>query len=403
IYEHREDGSKPDPAFRFPVEFAGDDSESDVGPEDTDITYIKPEMQGEDDEDAEPVQCSQRSWARRGCTSPPPFHEEAADYAQIVRPAYYEPGPIREAAKFPRPEGAVITRFLRVPSDLRHENMNAVIRYPELVKRVGHEAVIPVKRIADRLCRIVVQTEHGGLVIKNVNGKKIPCLVPMDRNDLWTRYKVSDAHTDIIPDLICLEGKGRKGCRMNPPRRWNPSTWNQVRWCRRCETFLHVVCIRHFEVDLCMQAHRLDAYGQPYLRYHLEEHNFALDDPPRMPFADSADAELQDDVHDEMELFPMPRTTWHEVAALPIRRRTFPMEAPETNEIVIQHAIQQVAEGNGAAVVPDVDEWLHEIAPLAGLRGAKVILNKNLRQLRSVGKGSGPRWYLCPGCEAQIV
>ena len=154
--------------------------------------------------------------------------------------------------------------------------------------------------------------------------------------------------------------------------------------------------------DISYYADRFNAYGQPYLSYLLEQHVFPEDEPRRMRYGFTDDAEDHNDVHDERGLFPMPQTTWQEVAVLPIRRRTFPMETPETNEVVIQHAIQQVLGGHGADAVPDVSAsgWLHDISPQAGLRGAKFILNKNLRQLRH---GTPPRRYLCPGCQAQII
>ena len=125
VYVAREDGRAPDAAFRFPVEYHCDDSESDVESGDTHTAYIKPSKQAEeDDEDAVPTIRSQRSWARRGCNSPPPFQDAAADFAQLLGPAYYHPGTAREAASLPRPDGAVVTRFLRVPGELRHYNMN---------------------------------------------------------------------------------------------------------------------------------------------------------------------------------------------------------------------------------------------------------------------------------------
>ncbi|TRM55857.1 hypothetical protein BD626DRAFT_441790 [Schizophyllum amplum] len=393
IYEYRPDGDKPNPSFNFPVVYSGQDSESE--PELDNITYVKPEKMTDAEEDDEPVFCSHSSWARRGCMTDPPFHEEALNYAQVDGPAYYGPG---ARGGLPRPDGAVLTRFMRVPGDLQHPNMSALVRYPNFVKSTGPKSVIPLKGMAAKLGRIVVQTDHGGLVVKNDGGRRVPCMVPMDHTDLWYHYTVADAQSDITPDIMCLaDGL----CKSTPSRQWNPSIWCQIRWCRRCENFMHVLCMRRQQIhDLAFYADYLDEWDQSYLRYLLQEHDFAPDEPPRMPFGFDHDPDLGEDVHDEAEAYPMPQTTWAEVAALPIRRRTFPTEAPETNEVVIQHAVRQVLDGRGGDVVPDVREWLHGIAPQAGLRAAKTILNKNLRQSRH---GKGARWFLCPACEAQII
>ncbi|TRM58385.1 hypothetical protein BD626DRAFT_550729 [Schizophyllum amplum] len=198
-------------------------------------------------------------------------------------------------------------------------------------------------------------------------------MAPMDFNDLWARYSVPDKNTDITLDLICTGGPQ---CN----QLWDPSNWGQIRWCRPCEKWFHARCLTH-RVDVAALETLLDVWGQGYLK-----------------------------------LYPMPKTTWAEVAALPIRRRTFPGEAPETIEVLIQHAIEQVEAGKGAEQVPDVGKrvpapgkrrgtgnacgWLRDICPEAGLRPAKVILNKNLRQLRNT---DGPRRFLCPNCKAQIL
>ena len=229
---------------------------------------------------------------------------------------------------------------------------------------------------------------------------KICCCGRAYRYRQWLEV-LENVNADIqltqTPEIICIDRCSEK---MTPAREWNPSTWNQVRWCRRCETFMHTLCITHYVVDIADHADKLDGYGQPYLRYLLDGHLRQRTGPPRMSLDFNDDPELQGDAHDEAENHPMPLTTWQEVAVLPIRRRTFPMEAPETIEVVVQHAIQKVLAGHGADAVPDFGEWLHAIAPQAGLRAAKVILNKNLRQLRH---GTPPRRYRCPRCLAQII
>ncbi|TRM58377.1 hypothetical protein BD626DRAFT_573596 [Schizophyllum amplum] len=363
VYLYRLDGKVPDPSFNFPVVDNGQDSESDPELDDS----SEPENTNDAEQDVKSTYRSRRWWARRGCMTVPPLHEVAVNRARVDGPAYHKHGARRG---LPRPDGAVVTRFLGNPGDLQHANMKALIRCPEHLEFIGQKDVITRDEIKAKLNRIVVQTEHNGLVIKNDNERKVPCMVPMDYTDLWSRYAVADEQSDIILDVMCLNDGL---CSSTPSCHWNPSVWCQVRWCRRCENFMHVSCLMEslsLIHNLAFYADSLDKYEQSYLRYLLQEHEFAPDEPPRMPFGFDYDPDLADD------------TTWAEVAALPIRRRTFPTEAPETNEVVIQHAIQQVLDGRGGDVVPDVREWLHGIAPQAGLRAAKTILNKNLRQLR---------------------
>lgn len=385
----------------------------------------------ESDEDEKELELSQRALARRDEWEPDKIEHEGVA-ARFMGPAYTRSGNrSTRTPEGPRPPGAVVQQFHIVPTMFQQENALRVVRYPEHIN-VQETEIILAKQVHRKVCRVVVQTEYGGLVVKqNHDGKQVPCMAPMDFNDLWARYSVPDKNTDITLDLICTGGPQ---CN----QLWDPSNWGQIRWCRPCEKWFHARCLTH-RVDVAALETLLDVWGQGYLKYLLPARrpHFAREDTPRMPFgwqfdpfelnykpaglaklnrANDMSGWIAEDVHDEYRLYPMPKTTWAEVAALPIRRRTFPGEAPETIEVLIQHAIEQVEAGKGAEQVPDVGKrvpapgkrrgtgnacgWLRDICPEAGLRPAKVILNKNLRQLRNT---DGPRRFLCPNCKAQIL
>ncbi|KAI5895986.1 uncharacterized protein SCHCODRAFT_02613733 [Schizophyllum commune H4-8] len=391
IYETREDGTVPDTHLVTP-EYIGDDSESDVDPKETTTDFIKEDGWGDPDiegDDAVPVTMSKRAWCRRlGSYALPERGEGAVNFCEVVGPAYPSQSPHR------RPSGVVVRRLQLVPVEIAPPSITPTTRYPELVRRADQTDIVPNARIEGKVCRVLMLAAYGALVVDQL---RKPCFPPADYNDLWSRFDVVNGGVNTGDSRICLDGR----CKASPKNTWNPSRYDQVRWCARCTRFFHTLCMkRQIIADIAAHAGRLDAYGQPYLRYLLEQHTFLDDEPRRMRYGFTDDAADHNDVHDGRGLFPMPQTTWQEVAVLPIRRRTFPMETPETNEVVIQHAIQQVLDGHGADAVPDVSEWLHGISPQAGLRGAKFILNKNLRQLRH---GKPPRRYLCPGCQAQII
>ena len=108
------------------------------------------------------------------------------------------------------------------------------------------------------------------------------------------------------------------------------------------------------------------------------------------------------DMDDTLNRFPIPRSLrYEEVACLPIRRRTRPGFAPETNELFYQHAIDMVNAGEGRKIVrgADVAAWLEEKAPGLGTRALKFILRKDLRKLRK----DTIRRFLCTSCNAQII
>ncbi|KAI4519148.1 hypothetical protein K525DRAFT_362922 [Schizophyllum commune Loenen D] len=391
IYETREDGTVPETHLPAP-EYTGDDSESDVDPKETETDFIKEDGWGDPDiegDDAVSVIMSKRAWCRRlGSYDLPERGEGPVNFCEVVGPAY--------SSHRKTPSGIVVRRLQLVPAEIAPPLIASTSRYPELVRPVDRTDIVPTARVEGKVCRLLTLAAYGALVIDQA-GK--PCFPPADYNDVWSRFDTVNGEVTIANFRICLDGR----CKASPPNEWNPSRYDQVRWCARCRTFFHTLCMkRQIIKDISDYADRFNAYGQPYLRYLLEQHVFPEDEPRRMRYGFTDDAEDHNDVHDERGLFPMPQTTWQEVAVLPIRRRTFPMETPETNEVVIQHAIQQVLDGHGADAVPDVSAsgWLHDISPQAGLRGAKFILNKNLRQLRH---GTPPRRYLCPGCQAQII
>ncbi|KAL1727490.1 hypothetical protein EV714DRAFT_275535 [Schizophyllum commune] len=394
IYETREDGTVPNTHLPAP-EYTGDDSDSDVDPKETETDFIKEDGWGDPDiegDDAVSVIMSKRAWCRRlGSYDLPERGEGAVNFCEVVGPAYSSRSPYPKA-----PSGIVVRRLQLVPAEVAPPSIASTSRYPELVRPVDRTDIVPNARVEGKVCRLLTLAAYGALVTDQA-GK--PCFPPADYNDVWSRFDTVNGEVTIANFRICLDGR----CKASPPNEWNPSRYDQVRWCARCKNFFHTLCMkRQIIKDISDYADRFNAYGQPYLSYLLEQHVFPEDEPRRMRYGFTDDAEDHNDVHDERGLFPMPQTTWQEVAVLPIRRRTFPMETPETNEVVIQHAIQQVLDGHGADAVPDVSAsgWLHDISPQAGLRGAKFILNKNLRQLRH---GTPPRRYLCPGCQAQIV
>ncbi|KAI5887607.1 uncharacterized protein SCHCODRAFT_01133259 [Schizophyllum commune H4-8] len=219
---------------------------------------------------------------------------------------------------------------------------------------------------------------------------------PIESNDLWSRFTVNEKG-DIPPrELMCME----YGCRHG--RIWEPGKTGQIRWCRRCERWMHAACISKQRADVDdLDREDLANFNQGYLTFLLDKDARNRTDVSIQKLILGKDAARDVDVHDNQNRINMPRTTWAEVACIPIRRRTRPGFAPETNELLVQHAIAMVEAGDGAKSVQGqrVADWLSEKAPEAGARALKFILRKDLRKLRK----DAIRRFLCTNCNEQIL
>ncbi|KAL1698823.1 hypothetical protein EV121DRAFT_217514 [Schizophyllum commune] len=253
--------------------------------------------------------------------------------------------------------------------------------------------------------RVVDLSGHGELVVRKASdGHAQPCMSALEANDIHVRFVLQAGQTDINNrELICVPE-----CLSG--RLYETATCNQVRWCRRCETWLHVACLNGQRVDdVKHYDERLGTeFEQSYLTYLWDPRrrrltkNFKIE--PLDLAQNNRDTDYHWDVDDTKNRYPLLATPLAEIACLPIRRRSFPGYAPETNELLIQYAIQRVQSGrvDPDEKLPDLgeDDWFHrEVDPKAGLRAVKYILRKDLYELRT----GRMRWYLCIKCDKQIV
>ncbi|KAL1671298.1 hypothetical protein EV122DRAFT_295560 [Schizophyllum commune] len=354
-----------------------DDENSEVGVDDL-PTWEDPSFTSDDDVDV---------------------HENAvppASYHSVVGPAYIRNDLDRFAdGEVPIASGLAVKRVLLVPSDVDHPRAKMIVRFPEGI--LEEKITLVSGASIGTMPRIVIPPVATMALIDRVTGRAV--MPPCDPNDVWCRFRVATGDQDIIQldEKICTEDCKAGGL-------WKAAEASQSRFCQTCVQFFHVGCMTEKMVmpgALKDHADHLAEYGQEYLRPLCTR-----DSPPsivKVPSliinGDSADIDA--DVHDTKNLVEMPKTTYAEVACLPIRRRTYPGRTPLTNEVLIQYAIQQVQEGRGDNRVEKLYDVLVSsgLCPHASVRGAKTILWKDLRKHR----GQVMWWFLCPGCSKRLI
>ncbi|KAL1692665.1 hypothetical protein GGG16DRAFT_123952 [Schizophyllum commune] len=307
-------------------------------------------------------------------------------YARVFRPLFRE-GDTQDKSpnSIPNAAGALVHLYMRCPSDISNPCIEQVVRYPQLIK-FSYAEPIEIGDIIGPIPRIVDQS---------VNGTE---MLPIESNDLWSSL-TSDATTDIQLALICLED----GCKFR--RLWEPAKNGQIRYCRKCKIWLHVACVSEQPVTVGdIRRRDLVRFDQGHMSYVLDPGARKRDEPEikKLVLGIPGNADFDIDVEDTLNRFPIPRSLrYEEVACLPIRRRTRPGFAPETNELFYQHAIDMVNAGEGRKIVrgADVAAWLEGKAPGLGTRALKFILRKDLRKLRK----DTIRRFLCTSCNAQII
>ncbi|KAL1671500.1 hypothetical protein EV122DRAFT_284869 [Schizophyllum commune] len=289
-----------------------------------------------------------------------------------------------------------LLRLGQIEDEGNYGCVSSLPRYPELVMMTTKKMALS-KQVVAKIVRVLLYCDESrthNYLILDKDGN--PCAAPSDRNDLWARI-LSDGSDWPEPPRMCLQS-----CLLNGI--WDPSLCGQSRYCQRCRAFRHVKCLASSEiVDLPAflreQPGFLDMSNQKYLQ--------PLFDPSRpvetveIPWVVTyKNLETEHDIHDTAGRVPMADTTWGEIAMLPIRRRTSPGQAPETNEVIIQLARRQFPAWSQKKV-KNLHKLLIEegLCPQAGVRGAKYILLKDLRKLR----GHTMRYFQCPGCHAQII
>ncbi|KAI5894473.1 uncharacterized protein SCHCODRAFT_02209947 [Schizophyllum commune H4-8] len=341
----------------------------------------------------------------------PPLHRlyevevDGADlnvmYCKLIAPAFRVGDvPAAYSGSIPDAAGAFVRVYNRCPGDVDSGLlMRQYRRYPRLL---GDLSATPIRsdQIIAPVCRVVEQLDKTDLVIEHFeNGKIRPALVPMDRNDVWCTELIGPGEDIARPTIICVNG-------CTEGRAWEDAFTGEVRYCRKCGKMMHVECLEADGpeiVDLSVYADWLEEFDQEYLRYLLR----ARRPKSRMPYKPpefGKHLEVDEDVDDKDNKIPWPpKVTYAEVACLPIRRRTSPGDAPQTNEILIQHVLDllergEVREGDP---VPHPAEggWFHKVAPQAALRAVKDILCRDLSDART----DNMRWYICIGCHKQLV
>ncbi|KAI5887605.1 uncharacterized protein SCHCODRAFT_01103821 [Schizophyllum commune H4-8] len=309
-------------------------------------------------------------------------------YARVIRPLFHR-GDTQDKSpnSVPRAAGAQVHLYLRCPSDISDEHIDQAIRYPQLIK-FAHAQSIEISEMIGLIARIVDQSDH-------TSG---PHMLPMESNDIWSAL-TSDAATNIHLSLICLED----GCKVR--QMWESERSGQIRYCRKCKIWLHVACLSSQPVTVDdIRRKDLVRFDQEYMSYLLDAGARKREqvEIKKLVLGQPEHKDLDMDVDDTLNRFPIPRSVrYEEVACIPIRRRTRPGFAPETNELFYQHAIDMVKAGKGRQMVrgADVATWLEGKAPGLGTRATKFILRKDLRKLRK----DTIRRFLCTSCNAQIV
>ncbi|KAL1751833.1 hypothetical protein FB107DRAFT_278308 [Schizophyllum commune] len=275
----------------------------------------------------------------------PALRDYAVTYCKLLSPAFLTPDLDLKAGQVPIADGALVTRFLRCPSDITQPNMDRFIRYPELIQ-VASPVMLPSAEI---IARQAICTEAG-----------------------------------------CVRGGV-----------WNNGQHEEIRWCPNCHTWMHIDCLKAASGGAAIQdfADCLPVWNQEYLFYTFKT-NRPTSGPPSLSLSFCVSIEHDTDFDDAEDTLAWPDTTWGELACLPIRRRTRPRMAPQTIEVLIQYAIYMCRMKSSPARVPHPRLWLAHVSPQSGVRAVKVLVANELRRFR---EGTGCGRYICINCHAGVV
>ncbi|KAL1698562.1 hypothetical protein EV121DRAFT_168366, partial [Schizophyllum commune] len=326
--------------------------------------------------------------------SSPTLRDYAVTYCQLLSPAFLDPDLILKAGQVPIADGALVTRFLRCPSDISQPNMDRFIRYPELIQ-VASPVMLPSAEIIGKQ---IIDCSHGEELceVASMEGSRVPCMPAMDPICLYFRFCLPRDQCDVpARQAICIEA----GCIRGGV--WNNGQHEEIRWCPNCHTWMHIDCLKAASGSAVIQdfADCLPVWNQEYLFYTFKT-NRPTSGPPSLSLSFCVTIEHDSDFDDAEDTIPWPDTTWGELACLPIRRRTRPRMAPQTIEVLIQYAIYMCRMKSSPACVPHPRLWLAHVSPQSGVRAVKVLVANELRRFR---EGTGGGRYICINCHAGVV
>ncbi|KAL1671459.1 hypothetical protein EV122DRAFT_295483 [Schizophyllum commune] len=399
------DLSESPPSLHIPVmQGVHDDSDSEVDMGASDDLAL--EGQGSDDDLTVNIESHDESGE-----SDEEEEEDDGDLdlmiAQVASPAWYRNGYDNfedSTGDLVRAPGIAVWEFRVCPSEVGQDlpNLSRSARFPELVATIPlvcrpstDVAGASMSFSSERKCFERAAGLQENHLLQGSDGN--PGFPPADRNDLWLRYCLASDHSDISGiAVMCSPTRCQKG------GWWDAIRRGQIRYCRRCKLWFHVFCLKEIgkQDDLAAYRDRIGQFDQDYLMPLM--HRMPAPSTVYIPLVDTnTDLRTEIDLHDTAGALPSVETTWSELACLPLRRRTRPGVTPQTNEVLIQHAVEMVRSGEGASRVPDLQDVLiiDGLCVQASVRGAKSILLKDLRKLR----GHRMRYFLCIGCDAQII
>ncbi|TRM67296.1 hypothetical protein BD626DRAFT_535198 [Schizophyllum amplum] len=378
------------------------DSASELDPADAAEIAERPE-----------VRLSEKMYCRMGFEAKHYIGENPADYA-VLRAPYVDPARLKKNKNkvVTKVDGAYVGVFVRVPGDIPEDvsaqsDVYELSRYPELMLKVVPATKV-VKKVYNTLCRIAEVRGDELCWSADENGKMTPLLVPLEHNDLWSRFTFtgdSVANYDE-PKLICM--KGDDECIGEVPHRWSANRWEYVRLCVDCPggSMWHIQCLVTVQGFVDLEDEMADIMSDAkhtHLRYLFSDKVTARVMPRFLDHGFGDTVENNDDIHDTLGLYHLPdEITWEEIAALPIKRKAFAGCAPASIEMCIVLARKRVQEGRGGEAVPPVGQWVPDLTYRQGsCRAVVILLNAHLRVLRKRGM-KGQRWFHCPACHAYI-
>ncbi|TRM55142.1 hypothetical protein BD626DRAFT_543763 [Schizophyllum amplum] len=300
--------------------------------------------------------------------------------------------------------------------------MLRTVRHPEVIcdfSRVQRAKVHgSITEPAGRFRPRVVDIRKGDLCIKvDEDGTRCFVLPPMQWNAIWCRFFVWDIDKrNGTGTDICFEGEDECGAEV--PRRWSPAHMEYVRLCGQCFTIWHVLCLETHgkQVNLLDDFEKqtiMENEQHAHLRYLFSDEVTKRPMPAFNNFGFGKSLLKNFDIDDEMQAYSVPEgVTWDEIAALPLKRKSFAGMAPASLEMVITEARKQrkatkaarAGKGREGAPIPkSFEQWLDELKDdrNASIRAVKIMLTSHLRVLRSKGL-PGQRWFRCPSCNAYI-